>query len=85
MQSDIPPAFPLDRKNIPARISRFFGRSAIGWIVDVNTIGVTIAYAYTSAAALKAASGEKRSAVRVTGVLGIAVSLFFLLYFLIRH
>lgn len=63
----------------------FLGRSAIGWIVDVNTIGVTIAYAYTSAAALKGGIREKRTGVKITGALGVLISLGFLFYFLIPN
>jgi signal transduction histidine kinase/ActR/RegA family two-component response regulator len=63
----------------------FLGRSAIGWIVDVNTIGVAIAYAYTSAAAFRHSRAEKRTATTITGALGIAVSVFFLLYFLVPN
>lgn len=33
----------------------FFGRTAISWIVDVTTVGATIAYALASTAALKTA------------------------------
>ncbi|MBR4767393.1 MAG: amino acid permease, partial [Lachnospiraceae bacterium] len=61
----------------------FLGRSALGWVIDTNTIGVIIAYAYTSAAALKIARKDKRPFVVATGIVGLAVSLFFLLFFLI--
>ncbi|MBQ7565879.1 MAG: APC family permease, partial [Oscillospiraceae bacterium] len=44
----------------------FLGRSAIGWIVDVNTIGATIAYGYTSAAAFVNARRSGRRGVQVT-------------------
>ena len=63
----------------------FLGRSAIGWIIDVNTIGVTIAYAYTSAVAFRQALSEKNRGVLVSAVLGIGFSVFFLLYFLIPN
>ena len=63
----------------------FLGRSAIGWIVDVNTIGVVIAYAYTSAAAFKSAGESGRKFVRVSGALGVGTSLFFLFYFLVPN
>ncbi|MDO4845358.1 MAG: ATP-binding protein [Oscillospiraceae bacterium] len=63
----------------------FLGRSAIGWIVDVNTIGVTIAYAYTSAAAFKSAREQKRVGLQITGLLGLGISAFFLLYFLVPN
>lgn len=61
------------------------GRAAIGWIVDVNTIGALIAYAYTSAAAYKLAKSEKNTIVRVTGLFGLGISLLFLLYFLVPN
>ena len=60
----------------------FFGRAAIGWIIDVNTIGIAIVYAYTSASAFRAARKERKKPVMATGIVGIAVSLFFLFYFL---
>ncbi|MBQ7153824.1 MAG: amino acid permease [Clostridia bacterium] len=63
----------------------FFGRAAIGWVVDINTIGVTIAYAYTSAAAFKEAAGAKKKTNCVFGLAGILVSFFFLFYFLIPN
>ena len=37
----------------------FLGRTAIGWIIDVNTVGATIAYAYTSVDAFACAWKEK--------------------------
>ena len=61
----------------------FFGRSAISWIVDVNTIGVTVAYAYTSAAAFRQAGHDKKRGMQALGIAGIIISVFFLLYFLI--
>lgn len=61
----------------------FIGRAAIGWIVDVNTIGATIAYAYTSIAALKIARSEHNTKVIVTGTLGLLLSVFFFLYFMV--
>jgi len=60
----------------------FLGRSAIGWVVDINTIGITIAYIYTSAAAFKEAIKTKSTAVKITGLIGIVISSFFLVYFL---
>lgn len=65
----------------------FFGRTAIGWIVDVNTIGATIAYAYTSLAAFKAARESENTPILVacTGVVGAAISVLFFLYFLVPN
>ncbi|MBR4545112.1 MAG: amino acid permease [Oscillibacter sp.] len=63
----------------------FFGRTAIGWIVDVNTIGATVAYAYTSAVAYKVAKDNGNLAVQFTGMIGIVTSLLFFLYFLVPN
>ena len=63
----------------------FLGRSAIGWIIDVNTIGVSIAYAYTSFVTFRQARAERNKGVLISGMLGIGVSIFFLLYFLIPN
>lgn len=60
----------------------FFGRTAVGWIVDVTTIGAIIAYAYTSSSALAAARREGRRLVCVTGAVGIAASILFFFYFM---
>ncbi len=58
------------------------GRTAIGWIVDVTTIGATIAYAYTSAAALSNARKEGNKIVELTGMIGIVMSGLFFLFFM---
>ena len=63
----------------------FFGRTAISWIVDVTTVGGTIIYCYTSAAALKEARVEKDRTMTVYGVLGVVFSVAFALYFLIPN
>lgn len=60
----------------------FFGRTAIGWIVDVNTIGATIAYGYTSATAYVDARREGNRRVQSTGLVGLVVSIGFFLYFM---
>ena len=61
----------------------FFGRTAIGWIIDVNTVGATIAFAYTSGAALRAAKKENYMPVRITGVVGFIISMAYTFYFLV--
>ena len=60
----------------------FFGRTAIGWIIDVNTVGATIAYAYTSAAALKNAKDDGRRDIQITGIIGLIMSVIFFFYFM---
>ena len=63
----------------------FFGRTAIGWIVDVTTIGATIAYGYTSAAAYVSAgeTGDRRT--RLTGAAGVVLSVVFSLFLLVPN
>ena len=63
----------------------FAGRAAIGWIVDVNTIGALIAYAYTSAAAFKLARQEGKRGVAAAGLAGGVISALFFLYFLVPN
>lgn len=63
----------------------FFGRTAIGWIVDATTVGATIAYVFASACALKTAREEKSKSGVVMGVLGLLISVFFALAFLIPN
>jgi len=63
----------------------FVGRTAVGWIVDVTTIGATLIYGFVSAAAMKLAreSGDK-GACR-TGVAGLVLMIGFGLYLLIPN
>lgn len=61
----------------------FLGRTAIGWIVDVTTIGATIAYAYTSAVAFYNARKDNNKLVEVTGVIGLIMCGVFFLFFMI--
>ena len=63
----------------------FFGRTAISWIIDVATIGATIAYAYTSVIAFISAREEKNRLVEITGVVGAAVSILFFAYFMVPN
>ena len=60
----------------------FVGRTAVGWIVDVNTIGATIAYGYTSAAALTNARKENKRGYQITGLIGLIMALIFFFYFM---
>lgn len=85
----------LDKKGNPANaiiflmlislFVPFVGRAAIGWIVDVNTIGALIAYLYTSAAAYKLAKKEKKRIVTITGIVGMIISLVFFIYFMVPN
>ena len=63
----------------------FLGRTAIGWIIDVNTIGASIAYAYASVSAFVLARKRRNPVMQAAGIAGTAFSLFFFLYFLIPN
>ena len=85
----------LDKKENPVNAVRllivislfvpFVGRSAIGWIVDVNTIGALIAYGYVSMAACKLATEEHKPVIRVCGLIGVSCSALFFLYFMVPN
>ena len=85
----------LDKNCVPRRIIfgilvvsaviPFFGRAAISWIVDVTTVGATIAYAFASASAWKTAREEGNKRVVAMGAVGFVVSVLFALEFLIPN
>lgn len=62
-----------------------FGRIAVGWIVDVNSIGATIAYCYASAAALKIAIDDDNRLAQLTGMLGMLISVVFFILTLVPN
>ncbi len=55
----------------------FLGRTAIGWIVDVSTIGATILYGFVSAAAYKTARANGRRKVAAIGGVTFCVMMLF--------
>ena len=63
----------------------FFGRTAIGWIVDVTTIGASIAYGYVSYCTFRVARDEGRRFVMVSGMTGLVVSVSFMVYYLVPN
>ena len=63
----------------------FLGRTAISWIVDVTTVGATIAYALASASALRTARSENNKKYEIFGLLGLIVSVLFAVEFLIPN
>ena len=83
-----PKAFTYVNKNdIPVYVQLFIiiitlfailiGRSAIGYIVDVNNIGGVIVYAYVSISALIVGFRKDEIAAKVCGILGLIASLIF--------
>ena len=63
----------------------FLGRTTISWIVDVTTVGATIAYALASASAWKTAGQENNKKYKFFGLIGMIVSVLFALEFLIPN
>ena len=70
---------------IVSSIFPFFGRTAISWIVDVTTVGATIAYALASASAWKTAERENDKKYMAFGLIGMIVSVLFAMEFLIPN
>lgn len=61
----------------------FLGRTALGWIVDMSSLGAAIGYGYTSAAALKLSLREKNKKILFTGISGMFFSLIFIVLLMI--
>ena len=66
-----------------AVIAPFFGRTALGWIVDMSSIGAAIGYGYTSAAAFVFARKNQNPAIAFTGVLGTVFAIMFAVLLLV--
>ena len=66
-----------------ALVAPFFGRTALGWIVDMSSIGAAIGYGYTSLAAYKFAKREKNTGIMVTGIVGGIMALVFIVLLLV--
>ena len=61
----------------------FFGRTAIGWIVDITSISASIIYLYVSAGIVKMARsevGKRKTVMNITGILGVVISTFFFFF-----
>ena len=63
----------------------FIGRTAIGWIVDVTTIGATMLYSFVSAAAMRVARKRGDRSEVITGAFGLAAMILFGLYILLPN
>lgn len=64
-------------------LAPFLGRTALGWIVDMSSIGAAIGYGYTSAAALKFAIKEREYFIMITGAIGVVISIGFAILLLV--
>ncbi len=61
----------------------FFGRTAIGWIVDVTTIGASIVYAYVAITTFVVGRRENNRKAQLTGVVGAFIAVTFFVVYLI--
>ena len=64
-------------------LAPFAGRNALGWTVDMSSIGGAIGFAYTSLAAYKYSLDEKRIDIAIFGLIGFIFSVIFALLLLI--
>ena len=65
-----------------AFIGSFFGRTVLGWFVDLLSLGVLVAYGYTAAAVIFCARRDRSPGWLVLGVLGVVLTTLFLVLFL---
>lgn len=64
-------------------IAPFMGRTALGWIVDMSSLGAAIGYGYTSAATMKFSLEEKKMKTFVTGLIGSFFSVCFVILLIV--
>ena len=64
-------------------IAPFIGRTVLGWIVDMSSLGAAIGYAYTSAVAFKYAKENKNTIVMITGFIGFICAVCFAIVLLV--
>ena len=68
-------------------VGPFFGRTALGWFVDMSAVGAAAGFAYACASALKTASGESvnggNAAIKILFALGLVLSLGFVVLLLV--
>ena len=85
----------LNKNDVPANaimtimlisiILPFLGRTAISWIVDVTTVGASIAYGFTAASAHRIARKENDRQMLIYSNGGMAISVLFALLFMIPN
>ena len=63
----------------------FLGRTAIGWIVDVTTLGATLIYALLSYAVYRDAKTKDQPKEKITGLFGMILMLVFVMMLLLPN
>ena len=56
----------------------FFGRAVLGWIIDISSVGASVAFLYTSLATIRHASREGKVGWKIAGAFGVAMSIAFI-------
>lgn len=64
-------------------VAPFFGRTALGWCVDMSSLGAAIGYGYTSASAMKFAKANGDKSIVITGIIGTIMAVIFAVLLLI--
>ena len=64
-------------------IAPFIGRTVLGWIVDMSSLGAAIGYAYTSAVAFKYAKKNDDKLIMITGLIGFICAFCFAILLLV--
>ena len=70
---------------IVSMVIPFLGRTAIGWIVDVTTLGATIVYGFVSACAIKDGRDRKNDIETGCGYVGLVFMVAFGAYLLLPN
>lgn len=65
---------------IVSLIAPWFGREAIIWIVDMSSLGASIAYFYVSLIGLKRAENKRNKAI---AIIGVCISIIFIMLLLL--
>ena len=68
---------------IVALATSFMGRNVLSWMSNMLSVGSTVVFLLVSAAALKYAAKEKKAGIIITGLFGIAESIFILVFLLV--
>ena len=81
--AEIDPKYGTPKKSILfvmaiSLIAPWFGREVLGWIVDMTSVGASLAFTYTTASAAKLAYQHGNRFQSVVGALGVVAGLFFL-------
>lgn len=64
-------------------VAPFFGRTVLGWVVDMSSLGAAVGYGYTSAAAFYYARREGNKPMMAIGIVGTLLAVIFALLLLV--